>query len=1313
MFGKNRLRVLMMLLFMVIFTLIPVKGAAAEVHKNFSVEVETEKSQYAKDEEVVYRIKVTNISERDAEDIVINDVLPSNVKVVETDGIISDEGISWEIPSLKSNEQRVLNLKISLINDEDGKNGISGKLPSTGGSGTGGMIITAGSLIILGILLEKRRNKKSVIASALAFVMTTSILAAGYTDAYAQTSGVRECFTHTIKIGDVDVVSNIIIEANMITIGGDEGELIGIEIDRSIFIYDENTEIYYLFDAIDKITGRLEGAEDVVKAYYVVENVQGTLMKEGTFEAASNWSINDIGFIMGENILRIVCEYHDGSEVWDEIIINNFNEDNIGDIEVDMNDDDNDGVINYIEDLYGTDKNKADTDGDGLSDYVEIADLGTDPLEGDTDNNGILDGDEDCDEDGISNSEEIRLGSYPISNDSDYDGLKDSEELEIGTDLMNEDTDGDGLSDYYEYINGLDPLVPNSLDAVIEKSFTEKDFNVFGGEIGVQVDLSASLRDILTFKISMVDDNILDSSIPGYIGEAYDLTIDGTFNAATLTMEFDEALLSQEDFVPAIYYYNEEMRLLEEVEGQVINGNKVTVSLSHFSKYIILNKTTFEKIWDTSIRKPGEAGNSQDMDIVFTLDKSHSMVWNDPEDLRKTLTNDFIDRLGENDRVAVVQFARTAEVLNNGAFAQTKEDKEYLKSLVNGIVNNDGYDSNAGTNGTAGLYASINTFDNISEDRYKCIVFLTDGDDTHSDYYYSYIIDLAKEKNIKIFTIGLSQNVNNDRLQSIAEETGGAYFYSDEAGDLYSCFDDIIGETIDFSTDSNYDGICDYYTKLICEGKLRSGEGKRIFGSATYEEIQENNDFDGDDLLNGEELEISLMSDNSTVYLKVKSNPNSKDSDCDGNSDDYEVMVYDTDPLKSNAVIDVGDVDRLTDSEFYISDSYKDSYDDEDFGWMRQGGIWIGNKIFGTTYDVTMLYQGALVDYFERINESAVEEKELQGAAALTFEYMGTISGIAEEVMDEYNKINKDIPDALKVLLRKVESLEGAWLNVPFDGFEATDDFYDLCNELFADYNKALSEVPELQQKVNLIDKFEVYSKAAGRVSCIMDAVNLGFSFKENYDEFIKFKSNLQVVNDNIYILEDIIKNSDCNELKNAANRLKDALEEDLKAGIDGFMESDYFAEGFVINEAIGTVLHAVIGFIPYVKYVELARNVLDFVFNFSGISKECVKLYAIATSADILGNSFKSYISNNSYNGNEDYKAVYTEAEVALTKITNLALARISSESQMIATNKEHTVVSEWLVAKYLYSNDLCESHIVSLENDIKYYRHQRVSPL
>ncbi len=176
-------------------------------------------------------------------------------------------------------------------------------------------------------------------------------------------------------------------------------------------------------------------------------------------------------------------------------------------IELDV---DGDGLMDEQELEIGTDPNKFDTDGDGLSDGSEVSPegWGTDPLKADTDGDGYNDGDElfthgtdpkdpnsvpdgeitlDADKDGLTDEEELELGTdpndadsdndrlsdgfevrefgtNPLAADSDEDGLGDGDELEVfKTDPLDADSDGDGVDDATEIDAGSDPNDPKSV----------------------------------------------------------------------------------------------------------------------------------------------------------------------------------------------------------------------------------------------------------------------------------------------------------------------------------------------------------------------------------------------------------------------------------------------------------------------------------------------------------------------------------------------------------------------------------------------------------------------------------------------------------------------------------------------------------------------------------------------------------------------------------------------------------------------------------------------------------------------------------
>ncbi|HEY3546756.1 MAG TPA: adventurous gliding motility lipoprotein CglD [Propionicimonas sp.] len=169
-------------------------------------------------------------------------------------------------------------------------------------------------------------------------------------------------------------------------------------------------------------------------------------------------------------------------------------------------DTDGDGIPDGVEDANHngrvdpgeTDPSRVDTDGDGLPDGVEDRnhngklDPGeTNPLSGDSDKDGVADGDEDknhdgkkdatetdplnpdTDGDGCSDGVEIKNGTNPLTPgdcngadiDTDHDGIKDQTELRVThTDPTNPDTDGDGLKDGQEDKNQNGKVDPGETD---------------------------------------------------------------------------------------------------------------------------------------------------------------------------------------------------------------------------------------------------------------------------------------------------------------------------------------------------------------------------------------------------------------------------------------------------------------------------------------------------------------------------------------------------------------------------------------------------------------------------------------------------------------------------------------------------------------------------------------------------------------------------------------------------------------------------------------------------------------------------------
>lgn len=553
---------------------------------------------------------------------------------------------------------------------------------------------------------------------------------------------------------------------------------------------------------------------------------------------------------------------------------------------------DNDGLPDYMEMVLGTNLNNKDTDSDGLPDGYEVLTLGTDPLKADTDGNGVKDSDEDADGDKLTNLEEYKLDTSPINPDTDGDGLNDYEEVyTYHTDPLNADTDGDGLSDGKEINFNYNPnLFDEKVDVFVENK-TDDEKVIPSVTIN---GISPSQAEDLS--INPVDDFVLlDENIPGSIGKAFDFSMEGVFDTATITFSFNSELLKLDNFKPCIYYYNEDTQLLEELPDQTIKDNTVSVNTTHFSKYILLNKYSYDEVWKEDIRKPSE--NYNNMDIVFVVDISFSMSYNDPEYIRKTVTNGFVNNLRNGDRAALVTFRKNAEIKQ-----KLTDNKNDIVNAVNVLHNDDGYNDFSGTNGSLGLYTAYKLFDDkVNTD--KVIIFLTDGEDTEITYDYNNIISQAADNNICIYTIGLGSSIDGNLLKMIASKTHGKYYKSDVATDLITDFDAIFNEYTDYYTDSNNDGISDYFTALMCSGVLVTGTGKKLFQGIPMSEIQKNSDYDNDGIKNGDEVKVIFDSKHKKVYLKVISSPVENDTDKDGVKDNIDQNKLKKDIYENGAVV--------------------------------------------------------------------------------------------------------------------------------------------------------------------------------------------------------------------------------------------------------------------------------------------------------------------------------------------------------------------------------------------------------------------------
>ena len=182
---------------------------------------------------------------------------------------------------------------------------------------------------------------------------------------------------------------------------------------------------------------------------------------------------------------------------------------------------DGDGVINYNDACPDTPKGwpvdikgcPKDSDSDGIPDGKEM-ELGTDPYKADTDGDGLSDYDE-----------IYKYHTDPLKKDTDGDGLSDYDEIFVyHTDPLKADTDADGFKDGEEVLTyKTDPNVPGD---VIPKIFGEKAIFFNFDRSFIRKDAKPVLDEVAQFLIQYATANLHISGHTCNIGsDAYNFKL--------------------------------------------------------------------------------------------------------------------------------------------------------------------------------------------------------------------------------------------------------------------------------------------------------------------------------------------------------------------------------------------------------------------------------------------------------------------------------------------------------------------------------------------------------------------------------------------------------------------------------------------------------------------------------------------------------------------------------------------------------------------------------------------------------------------
>ena len=1179
-----------------------------EVKSDIEVSFSTDKESYEENEKITLTLEIKNISNATIKNVTLEDIVLSGFEFVESE----DMKKSWNLQPGESVvatatyivEAEEIEVSAPAAGGEENKTTEKVDAVDTGDKANTTWYISLMVVVFAVILLLcfKGSKQKKIISLILAVVILAgSVFAVNDNQAYA-TGGQQK-----------RVTASGVLAVN--------GELVEISANVKYETINLETAVKISYELF--LDSSVLNNADKFDCIY--------LEKGETLKKPENPS-SEMAFFIDWYTTPEASEKFDFSKpIAEDVVI-------YADWELDLTDTDNDGFQDFLEKQNGTDLNDPDTDDDGLSDYIEF-EIGTNPLVKDSDNNGVSDYDEDADGDLLTNGEESVYGTEADWDDSDSDGLTDYEELkEYGTDPLKGDTDGDGASDNWEIQNGYNPSVFDAEFVATVQSEEVTEYNLVSGK--VQMVLSGNQVETLNVSAVGYSDNFLvRPTLPGYMGYAYDFTVEGEFDKATLTFEYNTDVYGEpdEDFQPRIYYVNEETQLYEELENQIVENGKVTAETPHFSTYIMLNKVEFDKVWNSDIKPTDmdDVNSDVSIDISFVIDYSLSMAENDPNELYKDVTKDFLSKLRDGqDKASVIKFVKRATVVH-----ELSSDLEGVKNSVDGIEYNDGYTNYPGTDGSEGINAGLNSLSE-STAKYKYMVFLTDGEDNQYNYSYDNLIERAKKENVIIYTVGLG-SASDVVLKKVADGTGGKYYKAQSVGAvlLEEMFGIIEMDTIDRFKDSNNDGITDYYTKLIYEGVMP--------GAEQFKGIDFNlsRDYDRDGLLNGKEIEVVEFG--RTVYVKMKSNPMMKHSDADGIRDDAEVQNG-LNPLRYN--MSKSGTDVLFPIENFMHTGATQRYLDGE-------GLKVIKDVTSYIYGVgskSEIYRDIYIDYFsEHAGEEYFEDVNFETTKKFMLDSLADLladsSEWLEDRADNYG-VRKDIFEMMDKINGTADSGD---LYLIWEQYKVVVNNVDIH---FPDAKvtlKTTSISQTVKCKINL-------TKVGDTVDKVCNGISIAVGVADVFDtvtSFAKISANNIAFEQNMDILNYMSKNSNDEYARDAAQDILSQMAKDYSELIDAVCAD-------VLDNALPMVIEAIISKNVYIAAILLVRDIFDLGFGISEDLEQSYSMYSYAA----LGQSIVGLYKNSFTLKGSHYEAVDAKAISDMRRyIYHIANARILGEQMYV----------------------------------------------
>lgn len=391
--------------------------------------------------------------------------------------------------------------------------------------------------------------------------------------------------------------------------------------------------------------------------------------------------------------------------------------------------------------------------------------------------------------------------------DSDSDGLSDSYENNSSkTNSNNKDSDGDTLSDGPEVVLGLNANEKESKNDGVQDDERNLKYNLTYGSIGAEL-LITGTDNITDTTIDRYNLNTINE-ISSVISQVYSVSMQGNVNSAKLTLKYDKGTVTQKGLNEgklAIYKLDiDNNKYIKQDSSVNSQSSTVSANITDSGKFFIADSTNMKEQLST--------------ELMFVIDNSGSMYpsemvegsqENDTQFKRVDLSNRIIDKLKGDYKFGAGKFTYDYEEL-----CPLTNDKDKVKEKINSIKSLT--EKFTGTYIGNALEQGLNQFKDSKDNARKYMILLTDGKDTtgvdgYDENKFDTAINEACSKNVKVFTIGLGNELDTEKLESISKKTGGKFYYASNSNVLEDIFElisaDINYGFIDMNKDSNDDCI--------------------------------------------------------------------------------------------------------------------------------------------------------------------------------------------------------------------------------------------------------------------------------------------------------------------------------------------------------------------------------------------------------------------------------------------------------------------------------------------------------------------------